>query len=97
MNNDIELPTAKQENEHHLYLMWHDWVYDKGDELGYYVECVVPDRQNAREFLAASRSFKGNANGWPLKHHGYAEEQIEECKKKEVAHFRQMHLDMRDK
>ena len=95
MNNNIGLPTAKQENERHLYLMWHDWVYVKGDEPGHYVECVVPDQQTAREFLAATRPFKGDANGCPLKRHGYTEEQIEECKKK-VAHFRQMHLDMRD-
>lgn len=95
MNNDIELPTAKQENELHLYLMWHDWVYGKGDEPGHYVECVVPDQQTAREFLAASRPFKGDVDGWPLYRHEYTEEQIVECKKK-AAHFRQIHLDMRD-
>lgn len=95
MNIDIDLSTAKQENERHLFLMWHDWVYCKDNKPGYYVECVVPDQQPASEFLAASRPFKGDADGWPLYRHEYTEEQLKECKKK-VAHFRQMHLEMRD-
>ncbi len=89
------LPTARQDNERHLFLMWHDWVYDKSDGHGYYIECVVPDQQTAREFLEASEPLKCDTDGWPIHRHKFSEEKIKECEEK-VALFKEMHLDMRD-